>query len=191
MELTSGFELTTAITNAIIFIVSIICFFKIKKNNLWKFFFLCMCVDSFLGVIVHGVVMSKAVNNFLWIILAIMFTVTINTLFCIFIKLKFRHIILLSVLLSILLCIQLALDLNFLLTFVLYVLLIMIVCTYYIVKSKNKILYLIGFLIQLIGGILMLCKCKISVINHNGICHIATAITLIFLYLGSKKDIKD
>ena len=123
MEFTNGFELSTAITNVIIFVVSIICFFKIKKYNLWKFFFLCMCADSFLGVIVHGIVMSQTLNNILWIILSLMFTITINTLFCIFLKLKYRHIIILSVLLSILLCIQLFLDINFILTFVLYVLL--------------------------------------------------------------------
>lgn len=187
MYLTSGYELTTSITNIFIFVVSIICFFKIKKNNLWKFFFLLMSIDSFLGVIVHGIVMSQKTNDILWVILSLCFTFTVNTLFCLFLNLKHRHIVILSILLSTLLLTQMIYGFDYLLTFTLYVLIIILICIYYSLKNK---LYLIGFLIQIIGGILMLCKCKISIINHNGICHIFMAIALIFLYLGSKKDIK-
>lgn len=189
MELTSGFELTTSITNIFIFVVSLISFIKIKKNSMWKFFFFCMCICSFLGVIVHGIEMSQNTNNILWAILSLCFTITINTLLCIFMNLRYKHMIILSVLLSILLCTQLLLDLNFILTFTLYVLLVLILCTYYILKSDNRKLYLIGFFITLIGGILMLSKCKISILNHNGLCHVFMAVGLVFLYLGSKKEI--
>ena len=186
--LTSGYELSTSITNIFIFIVSIICFIKVKKNNLWKFFFLLMSIDSFLGVIVHGFVMSKMLNDILWVILALFFTISVNTLFCIFINLNIKHIFILSILLSILLCIQMLYGFNFLLTFTFYVLLILIISTYYILKKENKLYYLLGFVIQVIGGIFLLSRCKFPLINYNGVYHIFMAITLIFLYLGYKNE---
>ena len=188
MEITSGFELTTAITNIIIFIVSIICFIKVKNGPLWKFFFLCLIIVSFLGTLVHGYVLNDMIYIILWTVMAIFFTFTINTLLCIFMRLKFLHVFMLSLILSILLGIQILLGINFILTFTIYVLMIMIICTFYILKRKNKSMYLIGFLIQLIGGIFMLSKVHIGVLNHNGIYHIFMAITLVFLYLGYKKD---
>ena len=187
MEITNGFELTTAITNIIILIVSIICFIKVRRT-LWKFFFLCMIIDSFLGTIAHGIVMNGTINNIIWAVLAIFFTFTINTLLCIFLRLKFKHIFILSLLLSILLGIQLLLNIDFILTFTFYVLLIMIICTICILKRKNRMMYLIGFLVQLIGGIFMLSKVNIGVLNYNGIYHLFMALTLVFLYLGYRKD---
>ena len=77
--LTGGYELTTAITNLIIFITSVFCYTRIKNNKLWKMFYLLMCLDSFMGVIVHGLNINNTVLNVLWIILSILFTITINT----------------------------------------------------------------------------------------------------------------
>ena len=84
MHLTSGYELSTSITNILIFLVSLYGFITIKKDKLWKLFFLLMSIDSLMGVIVHGLVMTIELNTILWIIMAILFTITINTLFVIF-----------------------------------------------------------------------------------------------------------
>ncbi len=189
MHLTEGYELITAITNAMIFIISIYCFINLKKEKLWKFFYLCLIFDSFLGVIVHGIQMSTNLNNILWAILATIFTITINNFFGIFLKFKLKHILTLSILLTILLLVMLIFDMNFILTFVLYVLLTMIISFYYIFKDniKNKWYYIIGFIVQLIGGILMLMKLKCGPIDHNGICHLFTCATLIILFVAIKK----
>lgn len=187
---TSGYELTTAITNALIFIVSVYCSIKNKGNKLWRLFFILMCIDSFLGVIVHGIVMSNKVNDILWVILALFFTFTVNTLLCIYLKLSYKHITILSILLSIMLFTQMILDINFLLTFDFYALLILIICTYYIIKDWNKgsILIIIGFILQVIGGVIMISKIKAPVIDHNGIYHLFMVMTLICLYKGIIKE---
>ena len=73
IEITSGYELTTSITNIFILIFSIFGYVEIKDKR-WNFFFLCMILDSFIGTIVHGIVMSEQVYNLLWVFLAICFT---------------------------------------------------------------------------------------------------------------------
>ncbi len=188
--LTSGYELTTAITNLIIFITSVFCYTRIKNNKLWKMFYLLMCLDSFMGVIVHGLNINNTVLNVLWIILSILFTITINTLLCIFLKFKYKYIYILSVILSIILITFLLLNLDYILAFVLYVLVSFIVIGYFLIKnySEKDKLILIGFIVQLIGGILMLCKMKFWILDYNGICHLFTAATLILFYLGIKRD---
>ncbi len=188
--LTGGYELTTAITNLIIFITSVFCYTRIKNNKLWKMFYLLMCLDSFMGVIVHGLNINNTVLNVLWIILSILFTITINTLLCIFLKFKYKYIYILSVILSIILITFLLLNLDYILAFVLYVLVSFIVIGYFLIKnySKKDKLILIGFIVQLIGGILMLCKMKFWILDYNGICHLFTTATLILFYLGIKRD---
>ena len=64
---TAGYELTTAITNLLIFIVGFYGIFKIKNDKLWKMFFILMSIDSLLGFIVHGFVMTLTTNIILWI----------------------------------------------------------------------------------------------------------------------------
>ena len=188
--LTSGFELTTAITNVIIFIVSVICYIKTERKNLWKFFFLLMSIDALLGSVVHGIVMSQELNNGLWVILALLFTITVNTFLCIFMKLKYKHIFILSILLFILMASQMIYNMDYLLTFTMYVILVIVISTCYVLQSDNKLMYLLGFIILVIGGILMLCKTSFYILNHNGIVHMFIAVTLMFLYLGYKKDIR-
>ena len=186
--ITSGYELTTAITNVFIFLVSLFCYIKVN-NKPWKNFFLFMCIDSFLGVIAHGIVMNKIVNDFLWIIISVLFTITINLFLNIILNIKMKHIILLSTTLSLIMLSQLFLNMNFLLTFTIYVLLIIIISVYYVIKKnlKNKYYILLGFLFQIIGGILLLCRVKIGLFNYNGIYHLFTTISLIPFYLGAQK----
>ena len=188
--MTSGYELTTAITNIFIFIVSLFCLFKIKSKP-WKYFYLFMCIDSFMGVIAHGIKMSQKTNDIIWIILSILFTITINLLLYVFKNIKIKNVIILSSILSVIMLIQLFLNSNYLLTFVIYVLIAFLIIIYSVIKSnyKNQKYYLIGFIVQIIGGILMLFKTKIWILNHNGICHLFTVLTLIIFYLGiQKKD---
>lgn len=191
MHLTTGYELTTALTNAVIFVVCVCGFITIKKEKLWKLFFFFMSIDSFLGVIVHGVAMSIQVNVILWIILSIFFTLTVNTFFVIFLKFKVRHIIILSILLTLFMMVQIYFDMDFIFSFTMYIMLIMIISIYYIIKDnlKNKKYFLIGFLVALIGGLLMLTHVKFWILDHNGICHMFLAVTMILFIIGLKKRI--
>lgn len=188
--ITSGYELVTAFTNILLLIVSLFGYIKIKDKS-WKLFYLLISIDSFLGVIVHGIVMSKTINDLLWVLLSILFTITINMFLIIFMKFKFKHVIIMSIILSIVMIIQLFLNMNFLLTFVIYIIAIFIMSTYFIIKNnyKNKNIILFGFLVQLIGGILLLCRVSFGLFNYNCICHTFTFLTLIILYIGiQKKD---
>ena len=189
---TKGFELTTALTNVIIFIVSVFCVFKTKEKGLWKFFFFCLIIDSFMGSFIHGIVLDKTLIDALWVILAFFFTLTINTLLCIFLRCNYFHIISLSVLLSILMFIEMVFDMDYLLTFTYYALLILAICTIYLIKDKYSGMgfILISFLCQLIGGLLLLFKAKFFIVDHNGIYHLFMALTLVFIYLGINKKYK-
>lgn len=190
MHLTTGYELTTAITNVIIFIISFYGFFKIKKKDkLWKLFFFLMSVDSFIGSIVHGLTMTTSLNIILWIILSIFFTFTVNTFLVIFLKYKVKHIIILSVLLSILMLVEIYNGLDFILTFTIYVLISMIISTIFIIKSKdkNKKYYIYAIISQFIGGIFMLTNIKVCYLNHNGVYHLFMALTMLLFLLGVNK----
>ena len=191
LNFTTSYELTTAITNVFIFIVSFYGFIKIKKKEkLWKIFFLLMSLDSFLGCIVHGISMTIEMNVLLWIILSILFTFTINTYLISFLKYKARYVIILSVLLSFLLIVEIYNSMDFILTFTIYVIVALLISVYFVIKEKykNKNYYLISIIILFIGGIFMLSDIHIGCLNHNGILHIFMTITMILLYLGIKKN---
>ena len=187
-NMTTGYELTTAITNIIIFLVSIYCLLKAKKD--WKLFYILMAIDSFLGAIVHGIKMSITINNILWVILSILFAITINTLLQIFMHIKTKYSIFLSIAIITILLIQLFLDMNFIITFISYVGIIFLLIIYYILKNnyKNKYYFLTGIIIQIIGGIPLFIKFELNYLNHNGICHLFTVITLILFYIGIQKE---
>ena len=191
MHLTTGIELTTAISNIFILVVSILGLIKIKKDGLWRLFFILMTMASAMGVIVHGIAMSIEMNIILWIILSIIFTFTINTFLVIFLKFKIKHIIILSVLLTIFMLVQIYFDLDFILSFTLYVLLIVIISFYYLLKDKeikNKKYFIAAFLVTLIGGSTVFTDIKIYSLNHNGIAHIFLAIALLLFIIGLKKE---
>ena len=190
MSFTSGYELGTALTNVLIFIVSFYGFIKIKKDKLWKFFFALMSIDSFIGAIVHGISMTINLNVLLWLILIVFFVITVNTFLAIFLKLKVRDIIILSLILLIIMLTLFYYGMNFLLIFDFYVLLTMIINTYSIFKYniKNKDYFLLGIVIQLIGGIILLTDFKEGYLDHNGVYHIFMAITMIMFYIGVKKN---
>ncbi len=190
--ITTGYELTTAISNLCIFIVSVYGLINIKKDKLWKLFFLLMTIDSFFGVIVHGVVMSTKVNNILWIILTILFAITVNIIFSIFMNLKYKYVLIFTIGLGVILLVQLALNMNYLLTFTIYAILSVIISiSYYLIKNEGQRLWFaLGFITQLVGAVPLLLKAKIGMINHNGIYHYFMMLSLIFFYIGVKKKEK-
>lgn len=191
MHLTTGIELTTAISNIFILVVSILGLIKIKKDGLWRLFFILMTMASAMGVIVHGIAMSIEMNTILWIILSIIFTFTINTFLVIFMKFKIKHIIILSVLLTVFMLVQIYFDLDYILSFTLYVLLIVIISFYYLLKDKeikNKKYFIAAFLVTLIGGSTVFTDIKIYSLNHNGIAHLFLAISLLLFIIGLKKE---
>ncbi len=185
---TTGIELTTALTNVVIFIVSIYAYFKVK-DKLWNMFYFLMSIDSFLGAIAHGIVMSQTVNSIIWVILTIIFTITINMFLCIFGNMKLMINFIISGILSIILLLLFYLGKDYLLVFSYYCLIIVIISIYFIIKKmKDKLWYLLGFASQIVGGTLLLCRVSMGLINYNGIYHLFTALTIIFFYIGNKKS---
>ena len=191
--ITTGYELTTAITNVILFIVSIVCLLKTTDKG-WKLFYKFMIVDTFFGVIVHGIVMSTTVNSILWGIMCILFVITVNILLNRFMNTKPKYLIIVSLAVIVLLIIQVIIEMDYVLTFVIYVILAFILCLYFIFKNKikNKNWFVWGIIIQYIGGIFLLAKIRFNYLDQNGICHLFTAITLIMFCIGAqtKKRLK-
>ncbi len=192
IHFTSGYELTTALTNILIFIVSIYSCLKTKDKK-WKLFFLLLTIDSFLGVIVHGIVMSITLHNILWVILTILFVLSTNTLLTIFVDIKSKIAVLLSIALSIILLIEFYLGMKFLLTFTMYTLIVSIITFIFMIKNnnyKNKIYFILAYISQVIGGIFLLSNIELWLLNHNGFYHIFMALTILFFYIGIKKQLK-
>jgi hypothetical protein len=194
--MTSGYELSTAITNLFIFITSIFIFIKIKNNKRWNLFYLFLILDSFMGIIVHGISMNNTINNILWIILYILFSITFNLLLYIFCNMKLKNVIKLSILIFIIMFIIFSISIKFNIknldniVILLYALLLVLISLYNIIKSNYiyKYYYIIGIIIQIIGIIPIFIKLNIGYFNYNGICHLFTIITIILLYLGIKKE---
>ena len=192
IHFTSGYELTTALTNILIFIASIYSYLNTKDKK-WKLFFLLLTIDSFLGVIVHGIVMSITLHNILWVILTILFVLSTNTLLTIFVDIKSKIAVLLSIALSIILLIEFYLGIKFLLTFTMYTLIVSIITFIFMIKNnnyKNKIYFILAYISQVIGGIFLLSNIEFCLLNHNGFYHIFMALTILFFYIGIKKQLK-
>jgi hypothetical protein len=192
IHFTNGYELTTALTNILIFIVSIYSYLNTKDKK-WKLFFLLLTIDSFLGVIVHGIVMSITLHNILWVILTILFVLSTNTLLTIFVDIKSKIAVLLSIALSIILLIEFYLGIKFLLTFTMYTLIVSIITFIFMIKNnnyKNKIYFILAYISQVIGGIFLLSNIELWLLNHNGFYHIFMALTILFFYIGIKKQLK-
>ncbi len=186
---TKGYELTTSLTNIVIFIVSLYSVLMIK-NKKWKLFFILMSINSLLGTIVHGIELNSVLKDAIWNILSILFVFTINLFLSIFMNIKMKHFMYLSVITSIILIVLYYLDMNFLLVYTFYVLLIIILSFYKILKSKlnNKKYFIIGYIVQIIGGVLLLMRVHLNYLNYNGIYHLFMALTLVFFYLGVQVD---
>ena len=194
--MTSGYELSTAITNLFLFITSIFIFINIKNNKRWNFFYLFLILDSFMGIIVHGINMSNNINNILWVILYILFSITFNLLLYIFCNVKLKNVFILSIFIFIIMFIIFSISIKYNIknldniTILLYALLLVLISLYNIIKSNYiyKYFYIIGIIIQIIGIIPIFIKLNIGYFNYNGICHIFSNITIILLYLGIKKE---
>jgi len=192
--LTTGYELSTAITNLLLFITSIYIFFNIK-NKSYRWFYLFICMDSFLGIIVHGVRMNTTINTILWIILYILFSITFNLLLYIFCNVKLKKVMIISLIVFIVMLITfiiaIKVPVNKLdnIVMLLYALCIVLISLYNIIKSnyKYKYYYIIGIIIQIIGIIPIFINLDLKYIDHNGLCHIFTLIAIVLFYLGVRK----
>lgn len=187
---TNGYELTTAITNLLIFITTLFLLPKIKDNKTWKWFYYFITMDAFIGIIVHGIKMNNILFNTLWVILIIMFSITFNLLLHIFYNVKYKKIVLLSISLIIILLIEMVFKIYFIYTLLIYAILVVFICLYKIFKSNNKskYYYLTGIIIQMLGVIPTFTKLSFKYLNYNGICHLFSLITIIIFYLGIKKE---
>ena len=194
MIITSGYELSTAITNLLIFITSLILIFKIK-NKSFKWFYSFILIDSLMGVIVHGIKMSSLLNTILWVILYLLFCITFNLLLHIFCNMKIKKVLLISLLSFIMMfgIYMLAIKKNIInldnIVMLIYAIIIVLISLYKIIKKTfiNK-LYILGIIIQIIGIIPIFFKLNIWYLNYNGICHLFTLITIIIFYFGIKKE---
>lgn len=200
--MTSGYELGTAITNILIFIVSIIIYFKKDYNDrLWKRFFFCLIFDSLLGVIIHGIVMSELTKLILWIILSLIFSVTINILLTIFLKdykqsINNKNSIYLTIFLYTIIVIEYILKIDFLNTFIIYacicmlIILLISIIKYKDTRNKKYIYYILGIVSQIIGGIFLIVKIyhiDFLLLDKNGLYHLFMILTIIFFYKGILK----
>ena len=144
--MTTGYELSTAITNLIIFITSIILILNIK-NKPFRWFYSFICIDSFMGVIVHGIRMSTTINTVLWIILYILFSITFNLLLYIFCNVKLKKVMIISLIVFIVMLITfiiaIKVPVNKLdnIVMLLYALCIVLISLYKIIKSDYKYKY--------------------------------------------------
>lgn len=194
--ITTGYELSTAITNLMIFITSIILIRKIKIKS-FKWFYYFIAIDSFMGVIVHGIKMSSIVNTILWVILYLLFCITFNLLLHIFCNIKLKKVLLISlisfIMMFIIYMIAIKNHINNLdnIVMLLYAASIVFISLYHILKKDyiNKY-YIVGIIIQIIGIMPIFFKINIGCLNYNGICHLFTLITIIIFYFGIKKENK-
>lgn len=186
------FEIYTAITNLIIFIVASVIFFKIKNNRYFKLFYLLIAIAGFMGVIIHGVAFSPSIIKLLWAILSFIFSLIINLLLIIFInnkKYTIKHVILLSIVLYIIFFVESILKIDFLLTFIIYALIVIIILFYLSFKNKMSKFIIIGLIVQILGGIFQFYdNFHIYYFDNNGIYHIALLVTIAMFYLDIKKD---
>ena len=105
-------------------------------------------------------------------------------------KLDLKYVIILSIVVTLALLIQLIFNMNFILTFTLYVLLVLILTFYKLLKMdiQNKKIFIWAYIVVVIGGIFLLSRIKLHYLNYNGICHIFTAIAIFMFALALKKD---
>ena len=180
----------TAITNLVIFITSIIIFINIKSNKTWNLFFKLIIIDSFLGIIVHGINMNNTLYDILWGILSVLFVGTFNTLLCIFGNIKVSKIVILSIIISFILLLEILFNLNYVITFIIYAIIIVLISIYLIIKNnyEKKEYFITGIIIQLLGTIPTFLKLSIGNFNHNCITHTFTLITIVIFYIGIKKS---
>ena len=195
--ITTGYELSTAITNLLILIVSLILIYKIKDKS-FRWFYYFIAIDSFLGVIVHGIKMSSTLNTILWVILYLLFSITFNILLNLFCNVKLKKVLIISLITFIsmvtiyMISIKCGIKNLDNIVMLLYALAIVLISLYNIIKRKpvNKY-YIVGIIIQIIGIIPIFFKINVWWLNYNGICHLFTLITIIIFYFGIKKRIKE
>lgn len=198
--MTSGFELTTAITNIFIALLALFVFIKLKNKKFidekWKLFFLLLFFAGTLGVIIHGILMKDIIKKILWIILSFVFGIIINLLLIIFLNKKhnkygLKEVFLLTFCIYIILLVEILFNINFVPTYTIYAGFCGGLITYLIIKDsiKNNKYFLVGLAFQYLGAVIILLKKVLPfyILNHNGIYHLCMCFTIIFFYINLKK----
>lgn len=199
--MTSGCELITGLTNLIIMFTTLVILFrfrklKIDKKKIWYIFYISVVVDSLFGFIIHSFMWNSEVVNILWIVLSFIFCITLNSLLFTVIKCSsVSKLLITSIVMYLIFVIETVCGIDFLLTFIMIALFYIIyILWFYIhrcVKSctKKDIFYIIGIILQIIGGLFLLFKVKFNFIvpfDKNGIYHMFMVLTIIFMFLGNK-----
>ena len=203
--MTSGSELITGLTNLIIMFATLVILFrfrklKIDKKKIWYIFYISVIVDSLLGFIIHSFLWNSEIVNILWIILSFIFCITLNSLLFTVIKSSsVSKLLIVSIIMYLIFIVETILGIDFLLTFILIALFyILYILWFYIHRyiktcTKKDIFYIIGIVLQIIGGLFLLFKIKVNIIvpfDKNGIYHMFMILTIIFMYLGNKYSCK-
>lgn len=193
--MTSGYELTTGLTNICIVVAGIIAFFR-TKDKYWKIFYILCAIDGSFGVIIHCFPHEAITKKILWSMLTFTFAFTVNTLLLVFLKTKtdkvnMKHVSITSIILYVILLLEVIYNKGYLLTFILYCLVCMIIITAIIIKNgiKNNLYYFLGVLVQFLGGTPMLFHDKITnipVVDVYGIYHLILVITIILFRVENK-----
>ena len=199
--MTSGCELITGLTNLIIMFTTLVILFrfrklKIDRKKIWYIFYISVVVDSLLGFIIHSFMWNSEVVNILWIVLSFIFCITLNSLLFTVIKCSsVNKLLITSIVMYLIFVIETMCGIDFLLTFIMIAMIYIIyILWFYIhrcVKSctKKDIFYIIGIILQIIGGLFLLFKVKFNFIvsfDKNGIYHMFMVLTIIFMFLGNK-----
>lgn len=187
-------EITTSITNLLIFVVAFISSTKLKQKD-WKYFFLLLSLAALLGSIIHGINFSKQTIYYLWFILYFVFDILIHQLLFNTIDLisnkkltKYKYHLILILYLSVIILEVNGID--FLQYFIYYTCLIIIIISTIIIKisktNKQYLYFIYGLIIQILGGILLLAKSRFYILDHNGLYHLYMAYTTYLFYKAVK-----
>ena len=191
ITVTEGVAFSTALTNILIALVAMFGIALLEENKLWKQFFTLLLMVGFLGMIVHGIVMSKTLELILWIILAILITMTISTAFRLFTNCSKRRSTIITLIISIVLILELLFRPSWVVpTFVTYALVVVLITLYSLIKDgiwKNIGMF-IGFIVLLLSAIVMYFKISCCSLNHDGLGHVLLVVGLIILLISIKKE---
>ena len=213
---TSGTELTTALTDALIALLSIYIFIRflyLRFDNkymryTWLFFFVFMFIAGTMGFIIHGITLNINVINSLWNVLLFIFCIILCLLLLTSVieiknnNINKKNVIMLSCIsLSIFIIIYVlslyGFDIVLLYSLFVGVSVIYSLSVYFILyfkhKEKNNIYFIISILLQFIGGIVLTSKSFYIKLfleyDYNSFYHVCLLFTLYLFYLGNKKRI--
>lgn len=210
-------EMTTALTDVLIAIVSLFGYYSSKKiianrneKLSWKLFYIFLVFAGLFGFTIHGIKLDAFVIDILWKTLSFIFCIVVTLLLFASVfklnskKIKKKYFIIfsfISLLIYIFMFIMASLGYDFLKLYIFYVgfcllLIVMIyIYLYFKRKEKNMIYFIIAILLQLIGGLILLGQSTVIKViwlfDFNSIYHIFLVFTLLLFIYGNKIVKKD